>query len=60
MQRYQPRPALAGWAVFDRVTRETLTVPTEHRSRDGAQAYSTLLNDLESIGRHPAEAQCAA
>ena len=61
MKRYEPRSARNGWAVFDSLTRETLPVPQAERSREGVEAYSALLNDLESIGRHPAvEAQCEA
>ena len=54
MNRYRPRQSPRGWAVFDSQTDETLKQAPEHRTLQGAAAYSELLNDLEAVGRSPA------
>lgn len=53
MKRYEPRLKGDEWQVFDSHTKEALTPTADHGEFDDASALSTLLNDLEGIGRGP-------
>ena len=53
MQRYEPRIFTDRWLVFDRLTEESLSTLPDPNSFGAASALSTLLNDLEGIGREP-------
>lgn len=57
MNRYQTLQTTGAWAVFDRLTRETLGGSGESRSKVRAEALTNLLNSLDDQESWKAEAE---